>query len=358
MSNNRDTYFQRQQILPEIGLEGLNKLRSSSVLIIGAGGLGCTVIEQLSSAGVGRLGIVDSDTVQYSNLHRQSLYTEKEIGEFKVFCASKRITERNPHVRVEVYPQMLRKENALKMMESYDIVVDCTDNYSTRYLINDACVLLKKPFVYGAIYRLQGQVAVFNQSEGATYRCLTPEFPDSLSGTDCVNSGVISLVPSIMANFQALETIKWIIGLPVIEELILVDLRSLDIQKLRLPERSTDYSFLNNGLDHPYYSKDCVVGNISIDEAMRLVKEGRIDRLIDVRESDEVDGGTFEHIPLSEIKSGSLSLELTGNILFYCRSGVRSGEASRILSDKTKGMTYSLNEAMTNELIELWRNRK
>jgi adenylyltransferase/sulfurtransferase len=358
MSNSRETYFQRQLILPEIGIEGFEKLQASSVLVIGAGGLGCPVIEQLSSAGVGRIGIVDGDTVQYSNLHRQSLYTEQEIGEFKVFCASKRILERNPHVRIEVYPQMLQRENALKMIGGYDIVVDCSDNYSTRYLVNDACVLLDKPFVYGAIYRLQGQVALFNQKDQATYRCLTPEFPDSLAGTDCVNSGVISIVPSIIANFQALETIKWITGIPVIDELIFVDLKSLDIQKLQLPKRSTDYSFLDHGLDHPYYTRDCSVTSVNNMEALKLVSEGKIDRIIDVRELEELDEETFEHFPLSKIRSEVTTLDIEGDVLFFCKSGVRSREASQILQGITNRETYSLNEAITSELKELWKNRK
>ncbi len=358
MSNSRETYFQRQSILPEIGPKGLKKLEASSVLIIGAGGLGCPVIEQLSSAGVGRIGIVDGDTVQYSNLHRQSLYTESEIGELKVFCASRRILARNPHVRIEVYPQMLHLENALKMIEPYDIVVDCSDNYSTRYLINDACVLLKKPFVYGAIYRLQGQVALFNIQGGATYRCLTPEFPDSMAGTDCVNSGVISLVPTIIANLQALETVKWIVGLPIIEGLLLVDLRSFDIQKLKLPTRSTDYTFLENGLNHPYYRRDCKTIAINNQEAMQLMKEGKIQQVIDVRERDEVDTDTIDNIPLSEIRSNASNVKLEGNTLLFCKSGVRSKEASSILSSSTDATIYSLDEAMTIELKELWKNRK
>lgn len=358
MTNNRESYFQRQSILPEIGLDGLKKLESASVLVVGAGGLGCPVIEQLSSAGVGRIGIVDGDTVQYSNLHRQSLYAESETGELKVFCASRRILARNPHVRIEAYPQMLHQSNAIKMIESYDIVVDCSDNYSTRYLINDACVKLNKPFVYGAIYRLQGQVALFNFQGGATYRCLTPEFPDSMAGTDCVNSGVISLVPSIIANLQALETVKWIVGLPVVEDLLLVDLRSFDIQKLKLPTRSTDYSFLENGLNHPYYKRDCTVTTINNQEAIRLVEEGKIQQVIDVRERDEVDTGAMENIPLSEIRSNASSVKLDGNTLLFCQSGVRSKEASSILSSITDATVYSLDEAMTIELKELWKNRK
>lgn len=358
MTNNRESYFQRQSILPEIGSDGLKKLEAASVLVVGAGGLGCPVIEQLSSAGVGRIGIVDGDTVQYSNLHRQSLYTESEIGELKVFCASRRILARNPHVRIEAYPQMLHPQNAIKMFESYDIVVDCTDNYSTRYLINDACVKLNKPFVYGAIYRLQGQVALFNFEEGATYRCLIPEFPDSMAGTDCVNSGVISLVPSIIANLQALETVKWIIGLPVIKDLLLVDLRSFDIQKLKLPTRSTDYTFLENGLNHSYYRRDCNTAAISNQEAMQLVKEGKIQQVIDVRERDEVDTDSMDNIPLSEIRSNASSIKLEGNTLLFCKSGVRSKAASSILSSGADATVYSLDEAMTNELKELWKNRK
>lgn len=359
MDKSLETYFQRQLILPEMDEGGILKLRSAKVLVVGAGGLGCPVLEQLSGSGVGTIGIVDNDLVGYSNLHRQSLYTEDEIGEYKVFCASRRLLKRNPHCNINVYPQLMRKENALQIINGYDVVIDCTDNYSTRYLINDACVLLNKPFVFGAIYRFQGQVAIFNDA-GVTYRCYAPEFPASESATDCVNSGVISLIPSLVGNLQALEAIKWILGEQTLKnEMLLIDFKKLSFDKIALGVRRTDYSFLDKGLDHPYYEMDCAVTNeLDHDELKNMISAGAIDRLIDVRELEEVedvDAAIVEIIPLSKLKSEDITIE--GNVLFFCKSGKRSREATRHISG-SNGMIYSLKGEMTNELLELWKNRK
>lgn len=363
MEKSLETYYQRQIILPEVGKEGMEKLNSAKVLVVGAGGLGSTVLEQLCGSGVGNLGIVDSDTVSYSNLHRQSLYTEEEIGEYKVFCASRRLLKRNPHCKINVYPQSLHIKNAIQLIEPYDIVVDCTDNYSTRYLINDACVLLNKPFVYGAIYRFQGQVAVFNINEGPTYRCLNPEFPSAESATDCVNSGVMSVIPSLIGNFQALQTIKWILGRSDLSnDLLLIDFNQLNFHKMSLGNRRTDYNFLNGELTDSFYERDCpLYFELNVDEVKKLIIEGRIDKFVDVREEEEVkvyEDTNVKRYPLSGIRTLFPSDLHKGEVLFFCRSGVRCREAARIAHQKGNGTYYSLNGEMIPELIELWTNRK
>lgn len=362
MDRGLHTYFQRQLLLPEMDQGGFEKLRNAKVLVVGAGGLGCPVLEQLVGSGVGTIGIVDNDVVNYSNLHRQSLYTEEEVGEYKVFCASRRLLKRNEHCKINVYPQQLRPENALQMISAYDIVIDCSDNYSTRYLINDACVMLDQPFVYGAIYRFQGQVALFNNNEGITYRCFLPQFPSSESATDCVNSGVITGIPSLVGNLQALETIKWILGEQTLEdEMLVIDFKKLSFNTLKLGRRSADYDFLENGLHHSYYQKDCKLSfELNVDEVTRLLAENEIDRIVDVREADEItmeQREAVEHLPLSKMRE-CLSSELSGNILFYCKTGKRSREAAQIAANSGEGKYYSLKGEMTTELLEKWKNRK
>lgn len=364
MNINGSTYYQRQTLLPEIGIEGQQKLKDASVLVVGAGGLGCAVLEQLCGVGIGIIGIVDNDVVQLSNLHRQSLYTESEIGELKVMSAKRRLSSRNPDCTINSYPEMLDPSSALQLMEGYDIVVDCTDNYSTRYLINDACVLTNKPFVYGAIYRFQGQVAVFNYQNGPTYRCYFSDFPSSESATDCVNSGVIGVIPSIVGNFQALEAIKMVLGMEVLsKDMMLIDLKSMLFQKIMLPQRITDYSFLGEKLDHPFYQIDCAVeGELDHTRVKELMNSGHFDEVIDVREYSEIEEGQsiegIRVLPLSDIREDRIPEDIGNRILLICKSGKRSREAMNLLNVLRTGDHFSLKGEMSVELMELWKNKR
>ena len=209
--------YQRQLQLHELGMSGQRKLKQARVLVIGAGGLGCGVLQYLVAAGVGKIGIVDFDTVALSNLQRQVIYTTEDIGKSKVDCAIRHLAKQNHDVALQGFPLELNNKNAIEIFSAYDIVVDGTDNYSTRYLVNDACVLLDKPLVYGAVYRFEGQVSVFNHTnkngKGPTYRCLFPEPPVGDGLMNCSETGVLGVVPGMIGVIQANETIKLITGI-------------------------------------------------------------------------------------------------------------------------------------------------
>ena len=205
--------YHRQIILPEIGEEGQKKLNAAKVLVIGAGGLGCPVLQYLSGAGIGTIGIIDFDVVETSNLHRQVLYGKNDVGTNKALAAKKRLSDLNPDIVINVYPEKLTVKNALTLFADYDIVIDGSDNFSTRYLVNDACIITGKPLVYGAIFKYQGQVSVFNYNNGPSYRCLFPEPPSAGTVPSCSEIGVIGVLPGIIGSFQANEVLKMILGI-------------------------------------------------------------------------------------------------------------------------------------------------
>ena len=204
---NQERYT-RQTILKGFGFEGQDKLANAKVLIIGAGGLGVPVITYLNAMGVGKIGIVDNDTVALTNLHRQVLYGQDDIGELKVNTALKKLKTQNDATTIEAYKTFINPKNALEIIENYDLVVDTSDNFPTRYLVNDTCVILKKPFVYGALHGYEGQVSVFNYKGGPTYRCLFPHMPKENEVPNCNEHGVLGIIPGIIGNLQALEAIK------------------------------------------------------------------------------------------------------------------------------------------------------
>ncbi len=203
--------YSRHIIMPEVGLKGQEKLKQAKVLVIGAGGLGCPVLQYLTASGVGTIGILDYDKVSVSNLHRQILYTDDDLGKPKTEIASKKLKKLNPFVNFQIHNVKLTKENALEIISEYEIIIDGSDNFSTRFLVNDACIILNKPLVFGAIYKFMGQVSVFNYKNGPTYRCLFPEQPVDNEIPNCSTIGVIGVIPGIIGTMQASETIKIII---------------------------------------------------------------------------------------------------------------------------------------------------
>jgi adenylyltransferase/sulfurtransferase len=203
--------YQRHILLPEIGWEGQEKLRQARVLVVGAGGLGCPVLQYLVAAGVGTIGIVDHDVVSLSNLQRQVLYTTESVGRLKVDAAKEALLAQNPDTTIHTFPEKFTVENAASLLSSYDFVIDCTDNLKARYLINDACIQAGKPFVYGSIHRFEGQVSVFNYQDGPTYRCLFDE--GAAEPPNCAEVGVLGVLPGIIGTYQALEAIKLITGI-------------------------------------------------------------------------------------------------------------------------------------------------
>lgn len=225
--------YNRQTILPEIGDEGQEKLKKAKVLVIGAGGLGCPILQYISTAGVGLIGIIDFDTIEIHNLHRQILYTENEIGQLKAVVAKEVLSDLNPLIKVEAITEKLTLENASKIIEQYDIVVDGSDNFTTRYLVNDTCVALQKPLVYGSILKFEGQVAVFNHNGGKNLRDLFPEMPDPKDVPNCNLNGVLGTLPGMIGTMMAHETLKLILELPTLKnELVLFNTLNWNFTKL------------------------------------------------------------------------------------------------------------------------------
>ncbi|NIT13167.1 MAG: molybdopterin-synthase adenylyltransferase MoeB, partial [Candidatus Dadabacteria bacterium] len=212
LTNEQVKRYSRHLIMPEVGVEGQEKLVNASVLCIGAGGLGSPLALYLAAAGVGHLGVLDYDIVDFSNLQRQIIHSEETIGDLKVESAKKRLLELNSDIKVTTYNVMINSENAMDIIKDYDIVVDGTDNFATRYLVNDSCVLLGKPNVYGSIFRFEGQVSVFDAKHGPCYRCLYPEPPPPGLVPSCAEGGVLGILPGIIGTLQAAETVKLIIG--------------------------------------------------------------------------------------------------------------------------------------------------
>ncbi|MBP4136500.1 HesA/MoeB/ThiF family protein [Flavobacterium geliluteum] len=225
--------YNRQTILPEIGEEGQEKLKKSSVLVIGAGGLGCPILQYIATAGVGCIGIMDFDSIEIHNLHRQILYSENEIGALKATVAKAKTSALNPLIEVVAIPEKLTAQNADQIMQQYDVIVDGSDNFATRYLVNDTCVKLQKPLVYGSILNFEGQVAVFNHHESKNLRDLFPEIPDSKEVPNCNLNGVLGTLPGIIGSMMAHETLKLILELPTLRnELVLFNTMNWSFRKL------------------------------------------------------------------------------------------------------------------------------
>ncbi len=230
--------YNRHIRMKEIGLEGQLKLKAAKVLIVGMGGLGCPAGLYLAAAGVGKIGLVDYDRVELSNLQRQVLYNSEDIGKFKVLCAKARLAQVNPHIEIQAYPEELTAANARTLISSYDIVLDGTDNFATRYLINDMCLELSKPMIYGSVFQFEGQVSVFNHNHGPCYRCVFPEMPPAGLIPNCAENGVLGVIPGLVGALQASETIQVVLGLAKDASARLhclnglgLEMRSIELQK-------------------------------------------------------------------------------------------------------------------------------
>jgi molybdopterin/thiamine biosynthesis adenylyltransferase/rhodanese-related sulfurtransferase len=349
---NREEFLRygRHLIIPEVGLEGQRKLKSASVLIIGAGGLGSPLAFYLTAAGVGRIGIVDFDVVDLSNLQRQILHTTKDVGRSKLESAREKLESLNPNVKIETYEMRLTSENALDLIKEYDIVVDGTDNFPTRYLVNDACVFLKKPNVYGSIFRFEGQVSVFYADKGPCYRCLYKEPPPPGLVPSCAEGGVLGVLPGIIGTIQALETIKLILGIgePLIGKLLLFDALRMKFRELKLrkdPECPVcgENPTVKELID---YEAFCGITpeqilhqsglEITPEELKEKLENGEDIILIDVREPVEYEINRIEGsklIPLSKLPEKVNELDQTREIVLYCKMGGRSARAVQLLRE-------------------------
>ncbi|HEX6642332.1 MAG TPA: molybdopterin-synthase adenylyltransferase MoeB [Thermoanaerobaculia bacterium] len=324
--------YARQVTLPEIGVAGQAKLRRASVLIVGAGGLGSPAALYLAAAGVGTLGLVDFDRVDETNLHRQILYGTSSIGRPKLDAARERLEDLNPDVRIVTHDARLTSENALEIIRDYDMVLDGTDNFATRYLVNDACVLLGKPNVYGSIFRFDGQVSVFSTNEGPCYRCLYPEPPPPGTVPSCAEGGVLGVLPGIVGSLQAAEAMKLITGAgePLIGRLLLFDALRATFRTMRVPRRCEAHAKITKLIDYEEFCNPVQTTDITPTELAAKLEAGADVVLIDVREPYEWNSGHLDaatHIPLSQVPQRLAEIPKDRDVVMICRSGARSAHA-------------------------------
>jgi adenylyltransferase/sulfurtransferase len=367
LSSEEVLRYSRHLLIPDVGLEGQRKLKSSSVLIIGTGGLGSPVAMYLAAAGVGRIGLVDYDVVEFSNLQRQVIHGTARLGARKVESARDRILDINPSIKVDAYNELFTSANALRIAQDYDLIIDGTDNFPTRYLVNDVCVKLGIPNVYGSIFRFDGQVSVFDAQRGPCYRCLFPEPPPPGSVPSCAEGGVLGVLPGIIGSLQASEALKLLLGIgePLIGKLLLFN--ALDMQfdfvKLRknpqcavcsLPSEQIeliDYEAFCGmpAHDHEEVSMDSQY-EISPNELAEQMKNGNKPRLIDVREPHELNISQLpdaELIPLGQLPGRLAELDTADDFVVFCRTGARSGRAVELMRSagfrKVKNLKGGIN---------------
>lgn len=343
LSNEEISRYSRHLIMPEVTIEGQKRLKESSVLLIGAGGLGSPASLYLAAAGVGRIGIVDFDVVDESNLQRQIVHDTTWVGKPKLDSAKARLSALNPHLEIETYQNALTSENALVIMKDYDVVVDGTDNFETRYLTNDACYFLKKPNVYGSIFRFEGQASVFWPDRGPCYRCLYPEPPPPGMVPSCAEGGVLGVLPGVIGGIQATEAIKILIGIgePLVGRLLLYDALGMGFEQLKL-RRSPDCPLCSPkatitelqdykvfcGLDQTEVPDD--VEEITPTELKARLDAGEELPIIDVREPHEwaicrIEGAKL--VPLASLPERLHEFDSSRTYVMQCRSGVRSAKA-------------------------------
>ena len=359
--------YSRHLLIPDVGLEGQRKLKAASVLVVGTGGLGSPVALYLAAAGIGRIGLVDYDVVDFSNLQRQIIHGESRLGDLKVESARDRLLDLNPEIQVDIYNEFLNSQNAFKIAEPYDIIIDGTDNFPTRYLVNDLCVLTGKPNVYGSIYRFDGQASVFNLEGGPCYRCLFPEPPPPGLVPSCAEGGVLGVLPGTIGSIQATETLKLILGVgePLVGRLLLYDALDLSFQTVKL-EKNPDCKVCGGNpevtelIDYEAFcgvpAHDHEEGSageewdITAQElASKLEASGSL-RLIDVREPHELEISHLEGaelIPLGQFASRLSELDSSEEIVLFCKAGTRSTRALEILASagfkKVKNLKGGIN---------------
>jgi molybdopterin/thiamine biosynthesis adenylyltransferase/rhodanese-related sulfurtransferase len=345
LTNEEILRYSRHLIMPEVGMDGQLKLKGARVLLIGTGGLGAPLGLYLTAAGVGKIGLVDFDIVDFTNLQRQVTFGSSDVGKPKTEAAKARLTNLNPDVEITSYETKLTSENALEIFKDYDVIVDGTDNFPTRYLVNDACILLGKPNVYGSIFRFEGQCTVFGMPDGPCYRCLYPEPPPPGLVPSCAEGGVLGVLPGIIGSLQAMETIKLLIGRgeSLVGRLLLFDALALKFRELKLrknphcPMCGTPRK-INQLID--YYEFCGVRGeeepevDLHVPEITPRELKERMDRgdelfILDVREPHEYQICNLKGhlIPLGELPRRVHELDSSNEIVAHCRSGKRSAEA-------------------------------
>ncbi len=345
--------YSRHLIMPEVGVEGQKRLQQSSILLVGAGGLGSPLALYLAAAGVGRLGLVDFDVVDFSNLHRQVLHGTPDVGRPKLHSARDRLQAINPEVRVDLYETHLTAANALSILEPYDLVIDGTDNFPTRYLVNDACVLLNKPNVYGSIFRFDGQASVFAPGLGPCYRCLYPEPPPPGEVPSCAEGGVLGILPGLIGCIQATEAIKLLLGQgsPLIGRLLLYDALQMSFREFKVRRNPRcpvcgDHPTVTRLIDYEQFCgmrgqeapapASAASGEITVEELKARLDRGEEIFILDVRNPPEYEicrlpGSTL--IPLPDLPVRVRELDAEIEMVVHCKSGMRSAKAIAFLRE-------------------------
>jgi len=345
--------YNRQILLPELGIEGQQKLKAAKVLVIGAGGLGSPVLLYLAAVGIGKIGVIDHDSVDESNLHRQILFNNADIGKSKADTAVNKLKLLNPFINFSSYPIKIDHDNASSLIQDYDLVVDGSDNFPTRYLVNDTCVALNKPLVFGSIFKFEGQVSVFNYNGAADYRSLFPEPPPANEVLNCDESGVIGSLPGIIGSYMANETIKLLCGFGEVLSDRLLIINALDnsslilnignkgIKKKIYTDTKSQSSPTRSKLIPPKNNYE----EISLEAFEQMKKEEPSLFLIDVREDFEYDESNIggSNIPLYELHNHLSSIPPDKTIVLYCTSGLRSKMAYNLIKDKINTQVYILS---------------
>jgi adenylyltransferase/sulfurtransferase len=337
------TQYARQISLPELGESGQQRLLNGSALIIGAGGLGSPIAMYLAAAGVGRIGLVDFDVVDETNLHRQLLYGAKDVGRPKLVAARERLLDINPNTNIELHDAALSSENALEILKNYDVILDGTDNFPTRYLVNDACTLLHKPNVYGSVFRFEGQVSVFDADRGPCYRCLYPDPPPPHLVPSCAEAGVLGVLPGVIGMLQATEAIKLLAGIgePLIGKLLMYDALASSFRRLTIPKNCHAHAPVTHLID---YEGFCNPMDINAQQLHEQLERGDDVYVLDVREPHEWSAGHLAkstHIPMREIPSRLADIPRDRDVVVVCRSGGRSANVQQFL--KANGITRVRN---------------
>ncbi len=350
LSHEEIARYSRHLIMPEVGMAGQRRLKQSSVLLIGTGGLGSPLALYLAAAGVGHIGLVDFDVVDASNLQRQIVHGTSTVGVAKTESARQRLRDLNPYIEITTHETQITSQNALELMRPYDVIVDGTDNFPTRYLTNDACVLLGKPNVYGSIFRFEGQATVFSARDGGPcYRCLYPEPPPPGLVPSCAEGGVLGVLPGVIGTIQATEVIKLLIGIgePLIGRLLLYDALAMRFRELKLRRNPScpvcgDHPTITELIDYEQFcglkSEEPALSNqfeITPRELAEWLERPDRPFLLDVRNPYEVAiasiQGTDKLIPIDQLPERINELDSAREIVVYCRSGARSGRAVELL---------------------------
>jgi sulfur-carrier protein adenylyltransferase/sulfurtransferase len=366
LSNEEIARYSRHLIMPEVALDGQKKLKQARVLTIGAGGLGSPLAMYLAAAGIGTIGIVDFDVVDESNLQRQIIHGTSDLGRPKMESARDRIQDINPNVHVEAFEEALTSENALEIFEDFDVIVDGTDNFPTRYLVNDACVLTGKPNVYGSIFRFEGQASVFYAEEGPCYRCLYPEPPPPGLVPSCAEGGVLGILPGAIGTIQATETVKLILGIgePLIGRLLLYDALSMRFREMKLRkdpgcpvcgENPTvteliDYQEFCGIPQANTQAQADEVPEITVQELKGRMENGAEKvSVLDVREPHEYEVANIgaRLIPLGELPERLVELDRDENFAVHCKTGGRSARAVKLMQEAGFQNVYNVKGGIT-----------